>query len=187
MSLLFAKPLLRPRQKDTRAPGHWPFSSQRASNVENISIWWRHRDKVCFWNSHRWGAQLDPNNSLNHAQTLITLFVGDRSFCHFTYRRWNFTMILNFRYIHPTCNLLRSLKSNHYVVGDLFPVGSIPGIFVRWASIWCNCDFSYEIDFWFRLWIHPQIVWWIHVHKIKTRGAVTTTGCKMAKTTLTGA
>ena len=27
-----------------KAPRHWPFPAQRASNAENVSIWWRHHD-----------------------------------------------------------------------------------------------------------------------------------------------
>ena len=68
-----------------------------------------------------------------------------------------------------------------YVVRDLFPAGPISVIFVFYASISCNCDFSSWIDFWFRLWIPPQIFWWIRIHKIKNCSVVTTTGRKMAK------
>ena len=59
------------------------------------------------------------------------------------------------------------------------------GLFVPWASISCNCDFSSEINLWSRFWIPPQIVWWIRVRQIKNLGAVTTTGIEMTKTTLT--
>ena len=41
-------------KENIKAPHHWPlcgeftgtgeFSAQRASNVENVSIWWRHHD-----------------------------------------------------------------------------------------------------------------------------------------------
>ena len=72
-----------------------------------------------------------------------------------------------------------------YVVGDLFPAGPIPGIFVLYASTSCYGDFSSEIDFWYRFWIPPQIVWWIHVHKIENCDVVTTTGSEMTITMLT--
>ena len=61
------------------------------------------------------------------------------------------------------------------------PTGPIYGIFVLFSG---NCDFSSEIYFWYRLWIPPQIVWWIHVRKIKNCGVVTTTGSEIAKTML---
>ena len=70
-------------------------------------------------------------------------------------------------------------------VGDLFPTGPISGIFVLWASISSNRYISSEIDLGSRLWIPLQIVWWIHVRKIKNRSVVTKTGSKMAKITLT--
>ena len=68
-----------------------------------------------------------------------------------------------------------------YVVRDLFPAGPISVIFVIWASISCNCDFSSQIDLWSRLWIPPRICWWIHICKVNNRGVVTTTGREMAK------
>ena len=40
-----------------------------------------------------------------------------------------------------------------YVVSDLFPAGPISVIFVLCASISCNCEFSFKIEFWSRLWI----------------------------------
>ena len=80
---------------------------------------------------------------------------------------------------------LSLIKSIIYVVRDLFPAGPISVIFVLYVSISCNCDFSSQIDFWSRLWIPPQIFWWIHICKINNRGVTTTTGREMAKTTLT--
>ena len=72
-----------------------------------------------------------------------------------------------------------------YVVSDLFPAGPISVIFVLCAAISCNCEFPFKIEFWSRLWISSQIVWWIYVRKIKNRAVVTTTGSKMVKTALT--
>ena len=52
-----------------------------------------------------------------------------------------------------------------------------------------NCDFSSENDFWYRLWILPQIAWRIYICKIEIEnsGAVTTTGSEMAKITFSNA
>ena len=43
-SRLFAQPFVLTHIKENiKAPRHWPwFPSQRASHVENVSIWWRH-------------------------------------------------------------------------------------------------------------------------------------------------
>ena len=71
-----------------------------------------------------------------------------------------------------------------YVVRDLFPAGPISVIFVLLASISCYCDFFSKIDFWYRLWVPPQIFWWIHICEIKSREVVITTRREMAKTTL---
>ena len=45
-------------KENIKAPRHWPlcgeftgtgeFPAQRASNAENVSIWWRHHDKPVF-------------------------------------------------------------------------------------------------------------------------------------------
>ena len=59
-----------------------------------------------------------------------------------------------------------------HVVGDEFPTGPISGIFVLCASLSCSRYLSSEIDFGSRLWFPTQIVWWIHVRKIKNRGVV---------------
>ena len=48
-------------KENIKAPRHWPlwgeltgeFPAQRASNAENVSIWWRHHDTVQI--SHRFG------------------------------------------------------------------------------------------------------------------------------------
>ena len=47
-------------KENIKAPRHWPlcgeftgtgeFPAQRASNAENVSIWWRHHDKIPFAN-----------------------------------------------------------------------------------------------------------------------------------------
>ena len=53
------KRLLKAQIKENiKAPRHWPlwgnspvtgeFSAQRASNAENVSIWWRHHETVSF-------------------------------------------------------------------------------------------------------------------------------------------
>ena len=51
---LFTQPFVQVQIKENiKAPRHWPFwgeftgdfPAQRASNAENVSIWWRHRDK----------------------------------------------------------------------------------------------------------------------------------------------
>ena len=52
---------------------------------------------------------------------------------------------------------------------------------VNFMQLW----FSFQIDFWSRLWIPPQIFWWIHIRKIKNRGIVSTTEREMARNTLT--
>ena len=49
VSRLFALPFIQAGIKENiKAPRHWPltdeFPAQRASNAEDVSIWWRHRD-----------------------------------------------------------------------------------------------------------------------------------------------
>ena len=54
-SRLFTQPFIRAQIKEyIKAPRHWPlcgeftgaaeFPAQRASNAENVSIWWRHHE-----------------------------------------------------------------------------------------------------------------------------------------------
>ena len=54
-SRLFTQPFIQTQIKENiKAPRHWPlcggftgtgeFPAQRASNAENVSIWWRHHD-----------------------------------------------------------------------------------------------------------------------------------------------
>ena len=56
-SLLFTQPFIQKQIKENiKAPRHWPlcgevtgtgeFPAQRASYAENVSIWWRHHDKM---------------------------------------------------------------------------------------------------------------------------------------------
>ena len=49
------------------------------------------------------------------------------------------------------------IEFKNYVVRDLYPAEPIPVIFVLYASIPCNCEFSSKIEFWFILWIHPRL------------------------------
>ena len=45
-------------QKNIKAPRHWPlwgeFPAQKASNAENVSIWWRHNEYqgIRYWVKH---------------------------------------------------------------------------------------------------------------------------------------
>ena len=47
---LFTQPSIQMQMKENiKAPRHWPlwtgeFPAQMASNVENVSIWWRHHE-----------------------------------------------------------------------------------------------------------------------------------------------
>ena len=59
-SLMIVYRLFRHRLKNTKAPSHWPlwgeftgeFPTQRASNAENVSDWWRHNDSRHLWRKH---------------------------------------------------------------------------------------------------------------------------------------
>ena len=62
--------------ENIEAPRHWPvwgnplvtggFPSQRASNTENVSIWWRHHDAISCINKARW-----PYLCLSHTKRTI--------------------------------------------------------------------------------------------------------------------
>ena len=69
VSRLFAQPLIQVQIKENiKAPHHWPlwgestseqwFPSQRASNVENVSIWWCHHGH---WIQPAWHPQLESH------------------------------------------------------------------------------------------------------------------------------
>ena len=46
-------------KENIKAPRHWPceFPAQRASNAENVSIWWRHHKSQCYVFQCRHGYQ----------------------------------------------------------------------------------------------------------------------------------
>ena len=44
-SRLFTQPFIQAQIKENiKAPRHFPLCAQRASNAENVAIWWRHHD-----------------------------------------------------------------------------------------------------------------------------------------------
>ena len=59
LTIVYSTVIQAPINENIKAPRHWPlcgefpgtgeFPAQRASNVENVSIWWRHHD--CDWNN----------------------------------------------------------------------------------------------------------------------------------------
>ena len=71
-SLLFTKPFIQAEIKENiKAPRHWPLCgeftggrwipAQRASNAENVSIWWRHHVAIMALVSYSWLYQTSYN------------------------------------------------------------------------------------------------------------------------------
>ena len=104
---MFTQPCIEAQIKENiKAPHHWPlwgeFTSDRwipctrASNVENVSIWWRHhtffiygwawskptREDVTFSHRLRPCSSMDMINSLSHIQVWGPLPSADQSWHH---------------------------------------------------------------------------------------------------------
>ena len=63
-SPLFTQPFVQAQIKENiKAPSHWPLWGEfRASNAENVSIWWRHHPQECKDNkdsTHPWPTHDD--------------------------------------------------------------------------------------------------------------------------------
>ena len=60
--------------KKINAPRHWPlwgefageFLAQMASNAENVSFWWRHRDMYCIYLPPSAAFALEPSLTILH-------------------------------------------------------------------------------------------------------------------------
>ena len=79
------------RKGNTKAPRHWPlwgestgdqwFPSQRVSNAENVSIWWRHY-KWIFLQEHGLQCKIYVKIHINLQGFLTWLLIGWRLDCH---------------------------------------------------------------------------------------------------------
>ena len=90
------------------------FSAQTASNVENVSIWWRHHEGqgLCYWGQEGQGNDTQSNN-------LIMILYGN-------------AVDIHYKNIFEKLNIKK--KSWH---GDQWFAGDVLSIF-----IWRSCDFS---------------------------------------------
>ena len=65
-------------KENTKVPRHWPlcgespvtgeFSAQKASNPDNVSVWWRHHDDKTRW----WGQTHRNNTVMGYCEHLMT-------------------------------------------------------------------------------------------------------------------
>ena len=112
--------------------------------------------------------------SVSDAENILLVFDKQVSFWRLSWREGAFFAHLkNSRhiYVHASCE--RPTRSETNFRQDLFTAYS----FFR-HSLLCNCDFSSQIDLWFKLWVPPQIFWWIYIRIIKNCGVAKTTEVK---------
>ena len=83
VSRLFTQPFIQAQIKENiKAPRHWPFGGEftgqrwipltKASNAENVSIWWRHHD-------------LTKNITMMHQEELASIIVIKNDFARWCY------------------------------------------------------------------------------------------------------
>ena len=121
------------------------FPSQRPCNAENVSIWWRHHEKIC---SDCW-TKRPVNWAVHYAYQCYV--------CHVE-RLHNENAAVMMTVWHGNDSRIAGLCEGDPPVTDGFPSqrANNVGLVFLWASCWKTVDFSVISEVLMLMWRHPN-------------------------------